>query len=111
MSRPVDEKIVRMKLENQDFKAKAQETTGILGKITDSLNKIPGVNLGKTASELGAINKQAGMTDLSTLNNSINTIADRFSVLGIIGVTALQNITNKAIDYIVTGKQIGRAHV
>lgn len=106
MSRPVDEKIVRMKLENQDFKAKAQETTGIFGKIKDSLNKIPGVNLGKTASELGAINKQAGMTDLSTLNNSVNTIADRFSVLGIIGVTALQNITNKAID---TGERMVKA--
>lgn len=106
MSRPVDEKIVRMKFENQDFKAKAQETTGIFGKIKDSLNKIPGVNLGKTASELGAINKQAGMTDLSTLNNSVNTIADRFSVLGIIGVTALQNITNKAID---TGERMLKA--
>lgn len=106
MSRPVDEKIVRMKLENQDFKAKAQETTGIFGKIKDALNKIPGVNLGKTASELGAINKQAGMTDLSSLNNSVNTIADRFSVLGIIGVTALQNITNKAID---TGERMLKA--
>ena len=95
-----------MKLENQDFKAKAQETTGIFGKMKDSLNKIPGVNLGKTASELAAINKQASMTDLATLNNSVNTIADRFSVLGIIGVTALQNITNKAID---TGERMVKA--
>lgn len=97
-TRPVDEKIVVMKLDNSDFKQKAVETTSIFGKLRDSLNKIPGVNLGKTVQEVGALKEQTNGMNFNSISANLQTITSRFSTLGIVGVTALTNITNKAVD-------------
>lgn len=96
--RPIDEKIVVMKLDNSDFTAKAANTTSSLGKLRDALNKIPGVNLGKTTEELGKIQNEANNTNLDKLASSVQSVASRFTTLGIMGVTALTNITNRAVD-------------
>ncbi|MCU7525657.1 MAG: tape measure protein [Ignavibacteria bacterium] len=98
MNRPIDEKIVAMKMDNSDLKQKAQETTNIFGKLKDSLNKIPGVNLGRTVQDLGDIQNAANNTKLDGLLNSVESISGRFSNLGIVATTALMNITNKAMD-------------
>ena len=96
--RPIDEKIVVMRLDNSDFAQKASETTSLFGKLRDALNKVPGVNLQKTATELGNIQTEASKTNLNRLSESVQMIAGRFTNLGIVGVTALQNITNRAVD-------------
>lgn len=98
MARPVDEKIVKMSLDNQDFKSKADETIGIFGRIKEGLNKIPGVNLGKTVEDLGQLKNTAGGIDMGKLSGAVETVGDRFSAMGIIGMTVLTNLTNKAID-------------
>jgi tape measure domain-containing protein len=96
--RPIDEKIVVMRLDNSDFTKNAADTTSKLGLLRDSLNKIPGVNLGKTAQELGQIQNAANSTTMDKLAGSVQSIAGRFTNLGIIGVTALTNIANKAVN-------------
>lgn len=96
--RPIDEKIVVMKLDNSDFTRKAQETTTIFGKMRDSLSKIPGVNLSKTNQELTQMNQTTRGFNLDTIGSSLQTITGRFSNLGIVGVTALTNISNRAVD-------------
>src|SRR6185312_2158046 len=98
MSRPIDEKIVAMKMDNSDFVKKAAETTGIFGKLNNALNKLPGVNLGKTANELGDIRNQARRIDFDILTDSARIVGNRLSVMGMIGVTALQNITDRAMN-------------
>lgn len=98
MTRPIDEKIVAMKLDNSDFTQKAAKTTGLLGKLQGALNKIPGVNLGKTTKELGAIGQQTDNIKMNKLAESVNFVASRFSNLGIVGITVLQNLTNRAVD-------------
>lgn len=98
MARPVDEKIIKFRIDNQDFKDKATETIGIFGRIKEGLNKIPGVNLGKTTSDLGNIKKAASNVGVDDLASNVQTVSDRLSTMGIIGVTALVNITNKAVD-------------
>lgn len=95
MSRPVDEKIVRMKLENSDFQRKAGETVGIFSKITNALNKIPGVNLGKTTSELGNIGNAANGIQTDKLASGIENISSKFSLLGIAGVAAIASISSQ----------------
>jgi tape measure domain-containing protein len=96
--RPIDEKIVVMRLDNSDFTKKAAETTSMFGKLKDALSKIPGVNLGKTSQELGEIQNAAGSAKLEALSNAVQTVAGRFTNLGIVGVTAITNIANKAVD-------------
>ena len=98
MARPVDEKIVRMKLDNTDFQRKAGETVGVFGKLTTALNKIPGVNLGKTSGELGAIGDAAGKIPADKLATDVDTIAKKFSLLGIAGVAAIASISSKLTE-------------
>ena len=106
-SRPIDEKIVVMKLDNSDFAQKATETTSLFGKLRDSLSRVPGVNLRKTADELGNIQTEASKPNLARLAETVQTVASRFSTLGIMGVTALTNITNRAVDAgIALGKSL-----
>lgn len=98
MARPVDEKIVRMKMENQDFVRKASETGGILSKLQNALTKIPGINLGKTSSELAGIGKEMNNVPANKLLEAVENISSRFSTMGIIATTALVNIANRAVD-------------
>lgn len=98
MSRPIDEKIVAMKMDNSDFKKKATETTSLFGKLRQSLDKIPGVNLGKISEGLNGITKSAQRVDLGSIGTAVDNISGRFTTLGVIATTALVNITNRAID-------------
>ena len=106
MTRPIDERIVRMRLENQDFKTKADETIGIFSKIKDGLNKIPGVNLGKTVGELGNLKSAADKVTLGTLSSSLDTVTEKFSALDVVAFTVIQNLTNRVVD---AGIKLGKA--
>lgn len=97
-TRPIDEKLVAMKMDNSDLVKKASETTKLMGGLTNFLNKIPGINLGKTTSEFQNINKSINGINASGLSDNVSTISNRFSALGIIGTTALVNIANRAVD-------------
>lgn len=97
-TRPIDEKIVAMKMDNSDFVRKASETTKSMGALTTFLNKIPGINFGRTTSELQNVQKSINGIETSRLSGAIDTVTSRFSNLGIVGTTALMNITNRAVD-------------
>lgn len=96
--RPVDEKIVKLSMDNKDLTSKAAESTSLLSKLRDGLNKIPGVNLGKTTQELNNIGSATKKVPMDALGQSISSLGDRFSTMGIIGMTVLQNLTNRAVD-------------
>ena len=98
MARPIDEKIVAMKMDNSDFKQKATETTSIFGKLRDGLNKIPGVDLSKTTQQLSNIKTAANNVDLGNLSRAADAVTQRFSNLGVVATTALVNITNRAVN-------------
>ena len=96
--RPVDEKIVKLSMDNSDLTMKATESASLLSKFTATLNKIPGVNLGKTSQELGNIGKATKNVPMDALSQSVSAVSDRFSTMGIIGMTVMQNLTNRAVD-------------
>ena len=96
--RPVDEKIVKLSMDNSDLTQKAQESTSLLSKLRDGLNKIPGVNLGKTTQELSNIGSATKNIPMDSLGESVSSLSNRFSNMGIIGMTVLQNLSNKAVD-------------
>lgn len=98
MARPIDERIVVMRLDNSDFTQRAADTTSTLGKLKDSLGKIPGVNLGKTSQELEAIQQGANPNTVNALSSAVQNLSSRFSAMGIVATTALVNITNRAVD-------------
>lgn len=80
MSKSVDKRIVSMEFDNKQFEEGAKQTNDTLDKL-------------KNNSDF----------DKSGIGSALDTISSKFTNFGIVGVTALQNITNSAID---TGKNI-----
>ena len=92
MSKSVDERVVRMQLDNQNFEANAKATMSTLDKLKQALN------FKGAANGVKEIDSAVKSVNINTLSSAVDTVAKRFSNLGIIGVTALQNITNQAVN-------------
>lgn len=86
-----------MKFDNKSFEAGVRTSINSLNKLKVALN------LGGAEKKLNELEKSAKGLELSGLAKSVDTIASKFTTLGIIGVTALQRITNSAIT---TGKNL-----
>ena len=85
MSRAVDEKLVKMKMDNTDLKNKVADTIGMFSKLQSAISGLKPVNVNST------------VTGLSDVASSVSSIESRFSALGVVAMTVLQNITNKAM--------------
>ena len=97
MSKQIEERVVSMKFENSDFKNKTTETVSLLDRLKKAL-KLDGASKG-----LENVSSSAKKIDLSNVGNSADSLKGKFSALEVVGVTALVNIANSAIE---TGKQL-----
>ena len=97
MSTIIDEKVVSMRFDNKQFESNVQTSLSTLDKLKRSLN-LTGATKG-----LEEVSTATKSIDMSRLSSAIDTIQSRFSAMGIIGVTALTNIANSAIN---TGKRM-----
>lgn len=97
MSTTIDEKVVEMRFNSQEFEKRAKSSITLLDRLKKSLD------LNGSANNLKKLQNAADRFDMGALGRSVDLIASRFSNMGLIGVTALQNITNRAIS---TGEQI-----
>lgn len=100
MSRTIDERVVQMQFDNKKFEANAKTSMGTIESLKKSLDFTGSVK------GLNNVDKAAKSIDLRSLINSVELVASRFTTLGIVSVTALQNITNKAIN---AGEQLVRS--
>lgn len=97
MSRSIDERIVEMQFNNRQFESGIQESLGSLDKLKK------GLDLSSASQGLTELSDAGKKFSLAGIADAANTVAEKFTNLGIIGVTALQNITNSAMD---AGKKI-----
>jgi tape measure domain-containing protein len=88
----VDERIVRMKFDNQQFEQGVSTTLASLNKLNNGL-KLEGGTKGLTDIE-AASNK----ISLSHISDSVEGIANKFKTMSLIAITALTNIVNRAVD-------------
>ena len=88
----VEERVVEMRFDNKEFEKNVQTSIKTLDQLQDAL-KLEGSTRG-----LDELQRSANKFSMSGLIDSINTITDKFDALGVMGVTALVKITNKAID-------------
>lgn len=93
----IDEKVVEMQFDNRQFEKNVQTTIESVGRLKSSLD-LTGASKG-----LEDISAAASKCDMSPLHDALENVKVKFSALEIMGITALQNITNSAID---TGKKI-----
>lgn len=97
MSRTIDERIVEMRFNNEQFQQNIQESIDSLERLKSELD------LQESAKGLNKLGKAGKSFSLASVSESVEGIASKFSTMGIVGVTALQNITNSAI---AAGKRI-----
>lgn len=93
MSTTVDNRVVEMRFDNQQFEQNANKSISTLEKLKQALKFD-----GKSAKAFEDIGKSSRNLNLDALAKNVDALSNRFSTLGIIGMTALQNITNKAIN-------------
>ena len=93
MSKTVDERVVSMQFDNKNFESNVKTTMSTLDKLKKSLN------LEKSAKGLENINSAAKNCNLSPMANAVESVKSKFSALEVMGITALANITNSAVNY------------
>lgn len=100
MSKEIDEKVVEMRFDNQNFENNVKTSLSTLDKLKQSLN-LSGASKG--LENLGTAAKNVNM---NALGSAVDTVHARFSALEVMGVTALANITNSAVN---AGKRMLRS--
>ena len=92
MSEEIDQKVVELKFDNAQFEEATKESMSTLDKLKDKLS------FSNAGDGLEDLTKKVSSFSFSGMASSLDTIASKFTNLGIIGTTALVNLTNKAVD-------------
>ena len=92
MSREIDYKIVEAQFQNGSFEKNIKESTHSLDNFKKALN------FGNAANGLNALTDTSSISAIGQLGTKIDAIGNKFTTLGVVGFTALQRITNAAID-------------
>lgn len=87
-----DERIVQMRFDNKHFESNVQDSIKSLDRLKSSLN------LDASAKSLSNLERAGSNFSLAGISKGIDVLVERFSILGIVGITAIQNITNSALN-------------
>lgn len=102
MSREIDNKVVSMEFDNSNFERNVSTSLSTIEKLKQALN-FKGAERGFDDIS-SAARKLPNAFD--GIGNAIDSVEVKFSALQVAGITALQNLTNKAID---TGIRFAKA--
>ena len=92
MSKTVDERVVSMQFDNKQFEANVNTSMSTIDKLKAKLD-FKGATKGM--ENIGTATKNVNM---SGLGSAVESVRVKFSALQVMGVTALANITNSAIN-------------
>lgn len=96
----VENRVVSIKFNNDNFQKKISSTIKAIGELTKSLS-FTGASKG-----FDDLSKSASSVDLSELEEAPKGISAAFAAMATVGITALANLTNRAVD---AGISIGKA--
>lgn len=88
----IDERVVQMKFDNSQFAKGVADTNSALDKLKQ------GLNLDASAKSLEGLNAAGSRFSLAGIAQGVQDLSSKFSALGVIGVTALANIANRAVN-------------
>lgn len=100
MSTTIDQRVVEMRFDNKNFENNVSHTMSTLDKLKQKLN------LTGASKSIDEVNNAAKRLDMSYLANGVESVSAKFSAMQVIGITALTNITNQAVN---AGKRIASA--
>jgi tape measure domain-containing protein len=98
----VDNTVVSMTFDNKKFESNVANTMGSLGRLTDSISTV-GQNTG-----LSGLQKASDSFNMTGMSDAVSGVSAKFLALSTIGITALANLTSRAVD---SGMAIARSLV
>ena len=90
----IDERVVEMQFDNGQFEKGVDQTMRSLSNLNSALEFQNGTK------GIEAIEAMGRTFDLSGMAKAVDSISDRFSTLGIIGMRVLQNLTDSAMRFV-----------
>ena len=93
MSATIDERIVEMTFKGTTFAEGVAGTIKALGTLKTSLGSLKG-----SESDLNQLDAAGKKFSLAGISSGVQSVASKFSAMGIVGITVLSNIVNKAVD-------------
>lgn len=88
----VDDRIVSMQFQNAQFEQKLGDTL----KSLDQLNK--GLDFTNAQRNLGDLTNASNRFDMGHIGDAVQGVSAKFLALATVGITAISNITNRAVD-------------
>ena len=92
MSTTIENRVLEMRFDNKQFESGVATSMSTLDKLKQKLN------LSGASKGLEDIGRSAKNVDMSGLGSAVETVSAKFSALQVMGVTALANITNSAVN-------------
>ena len=96
----IDERVVKMRLDNSQFEHGINKTSGLLGKLKQALN------LDKSVESINNVDKAVSGVSFSPLTSGLQGVQSGFNAMGAVAFSVLNRMTNAAID---AGKSITNA--
>ena len=100
MGKTVDSRVVEMRFDNKQFEAGAKQTISTLDRLKEAL-KLP-----DTSKALKDIDKSVKGISLDGIASGVDALNKRFSTLGIVGMTAVSNVTNALMGKLNTAVNV-----
>ena len=97
MSQTIDQKVVEMQFNNAQFESNVKTSLSTLDELKKSLN-FDGMTKG-----LDGLDKASKNIDFSQMSDGISAVEKRFSTMGIVGMTVIQNLTNSVVNFAKRG--------
>ena len=99
MSKTVDERVVEMRFDNAKFEKNVSTSMSTLDKLKNSLK------LTEASKGFENINKASNNVSFANISSGVEFLEKRFSVMGIVGMRVIENITDKMM--LLAGQTIG----
>ncbi|ASR83321.1 tape measure protein [Arthrobacter phage Caterpillar] len=88
----IDERVVQMKFDSAGFQSGVAATQGALEKLKQ------GLKLDDAAKSLDGLDAAGKRFSLAGIAQGVSDLGQKFNALSVIGITALANITNQAVN-------------
>lgn len=93
MSQTVDSKVIEMSFDNSNFERNVRNSLQTIDKLKNSLN-FNNLNLNKMNIDATPVARS-----FEVVEKSIDAVQNKFSTLGIMGITVIANLTNTVVNY------------
>lgn len=97
MGRVIDERVVEMRFDNKQFESGVKESLSTLQRLKEALN------FSTSKNALKGLDKAAANVSLDGIAEGVAALERRFSTLGIVGMRAIENITDSMMGLVSRG--------